>query len=146
MPQHCTATSSVSCALPFGYARHISCRFCAHISVVRFARPTPNGSICKSTYFAVEASDCLLITRRGTKLPEQSKQWLKKYGAKHKTISKAEIQRLAAKSAHGSVHEELGTSESSVHPPPLRPCQQASHFADGILALHRLRRVNAPSA
>ena len=92
-----------------------------------------------------QANDCLLITSRGTKLPGQSKRWLKKHGAKLKTISNAEIQRLAANLAQESVHEEFGMSESSAQPPPLRLCQQAAHFADSILATAlRLRRINMP--
>ena len=123
------------------HSPHILCKFCAHICVGRLQLPMV--AFAKEFLLPVQANDCLLITSWGTKLPEQSKQWLKKHGAKHKTISNAEVQRLAATLAQDSVHEELGMSESSPHPPPLRPCQQALHFTDGNLAAAlRLRRID----
>ncbi|CAE7949612.1 irc3 [Symbiodinium sp. KB8] len=71
----------------------------------------------------MQAEDILLLTSRGTKLQAESDRWLRKYGAQRKTISKAEIHRLSARTpqAHAAVPEESGLVSAD----PLRPCQQA---------------------
>lgn len=85
-----------------------------HRDIKRFLRTA--RWVCK-------AEDILLLTSRGTKLQAESDRWLRKYGAQRKTISKAEIHRLSARTpqAHGAVPEESGLVSAD----PLRPCQQA---------------------
>ena len=79
----------------------------------------------KPSTVAVQANHFELITSWGTKVPQNTKRWLKKYGATHRIISKAEIDRLCEVRRQTSSQNMENSAADAVTSQPLRPCQQA---------------------
>lgn len=71
-----------------------------------------------------KADELVVVTRRDTNLSTESEKWIRRYDAKHGTISETEMQRQSVAVELTSSGDDDAASRSS-EARALRPCQQA---------------------